>query len=73
MGGGKVTPISLFDDTTYSNQSDTDDDEEEDDPLRGAAESSVYLGNSSRITHCKLTLVSGVQVHYSHAVIAVHE
>lgn len=46
VGGGKVTPISLFDDTGYSNQSETDEEEEDDDPekARGAAESSVYLG-----------------------------
>uniref|UniRef100_A0A3B4Z681 Eukaryotic translation initiation factor 2-alpha kinase 3 n=1 Tax=Stegastes partitus TaxID=144197 RepID=A0A3B4Z681_9TELE len=46
VGGGKVTPISLFDDTGYSNQSETDEEEEEDDPekARRAAESSVYLG-----------------------------
>lgn len=46
MGGGKVTPISLFDDTAYSNQSETDDEEDDADPekVRGAAESSVYLG-----------------------------
>ncbi|XP_040916825.1 eukaryotic translation initiation factor 2-alpha kinase 3 [Toxotes jaculatrix] len=46
VGGGKVTPISLFDDTAYSNQSETDEEDDEDDPekARGAAESSVYLG-----------------------------
>uniref|UniRef100_A0A3Q0T1G9 non-specific serine/threonine protein kinase n=1 Tax=Amphilophus citrinellus TaxID=61819 RepID=A0A3Q0T1G9_AMPCI len=44
VGGGKVTPISLFDDTAYSSQSETDEDEEEGDPAQGAAESSVYLG-----------------------------
>uniref|UniRef100_A0A7N6BKP9 Eukaryotic translation initiation factor 2-alpha kinase 3 n=1 Tax=Anabas testudineus TaxID=64144 RepID=A0A7N6BKP9_ANATE len=46
VGGGKVTPISLFDDTAYSNQSETDEEEEDADPekARGAAESSVYLG-----------------------------
>lgn len=46
MGGGKVTPISLFDDTTYSNQAETDD--EDDVKARGAAESSVYLGTVIR-------------------------
>lgn len=47
MGGGKVTPISLFDDTTYSSQSKTEEDEEDEDPekARESAESSVYLGN----------------------------
>ncbi|KAM7376352.1 hypothetical protein PAMP_006093 [Pampus punctatissimus] len=46
VGGGKVTPISLFDDTTYSNQSETDEEDDEDgsEKARGAAESSVYLG-----------------------------
>ncbi|XP_028994933.1 eukaryotic translation initiation factor 2-alpha kinase 3 [Betta splendens] len=45
VGGGKVTPISLFDDTTYSNQAETDDEEDDGDvKARGAAESSVYLG-----------------------------
>uniref|UniRef100_A0A3B4TBS9 Eukaryotic translation initiation factor 2-alpha kinase 3 n=2 Tax=Seriola dumerili TaxID=41447 RepID=A0A3B4TBS9_SERDU len=46
VGGGKVTPISLFDDTAYSNQSETDEEEDNDDPekARGTAESSVYLG-----------------------------
>uniref|UniRef100_A0AAQ5YTI7 Eukaryotic translation initiation factor 2-alpha kinase 3 n=1 Tax=Amphiprion ocellaris TaxID=80972 RepID=A0AAQ5YTI7_AMPOC len=47
VGGGKVTPISLFDDTGYSNQSETDEEDDDEDPekaLRRAAESSVYLG-----------------------------
>ncbi|XP_006786007.1 eukaryotic translation initiation factor 2-alpha kinase 3 isoform X1 [Neolamprologus brichardi] len=46
VGGGKVTPISLFDDTTYSSQSETEEDEEDEDPekARESAESSVYLG-----------------------------
>uniref|UniRef100_A0A7N9AW68 Eukaryotic translation initiation factor 2-alpha kinase 3 n=1 Tax=Mastacembelus armatus TaxID=205130 RepID=A0A7N9AW68_9TELE len=46
VGGGKVTPISLFDDTAYSNQSETDEDDDDDDTEKaaGAAESSVYLG-----------------------------
>ncbi|XP_060918747.1 eukaryotic translation initiation factor 2-alpha kinase 3 [Labrus mixtus] len=47
VGGGKVTPITLFDDNAYSNQSETDDEDgDKDDPkkARGAAESSVYLG-----------------------------
>ncbi|CAJ1074640.1 eukaryotic translation initiation factor 2-alpha kinase 3 [Xyrichtys novacula] len=47
VGGGKVTPITLFDDNAYSNQSETDEEDvDEDDPkkARGAAESSVYLG-----------------------------
>ncbi|XP_017290750.1 eukaryotic translation initiation factor 2-alpha kinase 3 isoform X2 [Kryptolebias marmoratus] len=45
VGGGKVTPISLFDDTAYSNQPEADE-EKDDDPgkAQGAAESSVYLG-----------------------------
>uniref|UniRef100_A0A8C5IAA3 Eukaryotic translation initiation factor 2-alpha kinase 3 n=1 Tax=Gouania willdenowi TaxID=441366 RepID=A0A8C5IAA3_GOUWI len=43
VGGGKVTPISLFDD---SNQSASDDEDGEDDSkgARQTAESSVYLG-----------------------------
>ncbi|XP_041828636.1 eukaryotic translation initiation factor 2-alpha kinase 3 [Melanotaenia boesemani] len=45
VGGGKVTPISLFDDTTYSSQSEAEEEEEEDsEKARGAPESSVYLG-----------------------------
>ncbi|CAB1439078.1 unnamed protein product [Pleuronectes platessa] len=47
VGGGKVSPINLFDDTAYSSQSEIDEDDDEDDPgkaTRGAAESSVYLG-----------------------------
>ncbi|KAG7510854.1 eukaryotic translation initiation factor 2-alpha kinase 3 [Solea senegalensis] len=46
VGGGKVTPISLFDDTGYTNQSEADEEEDDSDPekIRGAAESSVYLG-----------------------------
>uniref|UniRef100_A0A3Q3EDB2 Eukaryotic translation initiation factor 2-alpha kinase 3 n=1 Tax=Labrus bergylta TaxID=56723 RepID=A0A3Q3EDB2_9LABR len=51
VGGGKVTPITLFDDNAYSNQSETDDEDgDKDDPkkARGAAESSVYLG---KLTH----------------------
>ncbi|XP_013872530.1 eukaryotic translation initiation factor 2-alpha kinase 3 [Austrofundulus limnaeus] len=45
VGGGKVTPISLFDDTAYNNQPEADE-EKDDDPgkARSAAESSVYLG-----------------------------
>uniref|UniRef100_A0A3Q3XLX9 Eukaryotic translation initiation factor 2-alpha kinase 3 n=1 Tax=Mola mola TaxID=94237 RepID=A0A3Q3XLX9_MOLML len=46
VGGGKVTPITLFDDNAYSNQSESDEEEDDDNPkkTRGAAESSVYLG-----------------------------
>lgn len=46
VGGGKVTPISLFDDTTYTSQSDTEAQEDDDimEEARGATESSVYLG-----------------------------
>ncbi|XP_036981398.1 eukaryotic translation initiation factor 2-alpha kinase 3 [Acanthopagrus latus] len=46
VGGGKVTPIALFDDNAYSSQVDPEEEEEEEDPTktRGAAESSVYLG-----------------------------
>ncbi|XP_070836010.1 eukaryotic translation initiation factor 2-alpha kinase 3 isoform X2 [Chaetodon trifascialis] len=46
VGGGKVTPIALFDDNAYSNQSETEEEDDDDEPTkaRGAAESSVYLG-----------------------------
>lgn len=46
VGGGKVTPIALFDDNAYSNQSETDDEDDDEEPKRDdeAAESSVYLG-----------------------------
>ncbi|XP_048084253.1 eukaryotic translation initiation factor 2-alpha kinase 3 [Alosa alosa] len=47
VGGGKVTPISLFDDTAYTTQSDEERQEEDDDIMekaREATESSVYLG-----------------------------
>lgn len=46
MGGGKVTPITLFDDNGYSNQSETDEEDEGDDvnKNRRSSESSVYLG-----------------------------
>lgn len=47
VGGGKVTPISLFDDTTYTANSDTETQDDDDimEEARGATESSVYLGN----------------------------
>uniref|UniRef100_A0AAY4ERQ5 non-specific serine/threonine protein kinase n=1 Tax=Denticeps clupeoides TaxID=299321 RepID=A0AAY4ERQ5_9TELE len=46
VGGGKVTPLSLFDDTSYSPDKDGAGDEEEDimEEARGAMENSVYLG-----------------------------
>lgn len=46
MGGGKVTPIALFDDNVYSNQAEKDEEDEDEDLNKsgGAAESSVYLG-----------------------------
>ncbi|XP_057197657.1 eukaryotic translation initiation factor 2-alpha kinase 3 isoform X2 [Triplophysa rosa] len=46
VGGGKVTPISLFDDTTYTANSDTETQDDDDimEEARGATESSVYLG-----------------------------
>lgn len=46
VGGGKVTPISLFDDTTYRSQTETEEEEDDDNPdkAREASESSVYLG-----------------------------
>ncbi|XP_061700737.1 eukaryotic translation initiation factor 2-alpha kinase 3 isoform X2 [Syngnathoides biaculeatus] len=46
-GGGKVTPISLFDDTAYSDQSETDEEDDDDDASdksKDASASSVYLG-----------------------------
>lgn len=43
VGGGKVTPISLFDDTSYSRHSEADVDDDEDGNSRDA-DSSVYLG-----------------------------
>ncbi|KAJ8281468.1 hypothetical protein GJAV_G00068040 [Gymnothorax javanicus] len=44
--GGKVTPISLFDDTSYSSHPDSGSEDEEEmvEEARGATESSVYLG-----------------------------
>ncbi|KAK1791557.1 hypothetical protein P4O66_013557, partial [Electrophorus voltai] len=47
VGGGKVTPISLFDDTTYTTQPEREPQEEDEEFMeeaRGATESSVYLG-----------------------------
>ncbi|KAG9275196.1 eukaryotic translation initiation factor 2-alpha kinase 3 [Astyanax mexicanus] len=47
VGGGKVTPISLFDDTTYTAHPEREPQEEDDDLMeeaREATESSVYLG-----------------------------
>jgi len=78
VGGGKVTPISLFDDTAYSSQSETDEQEEEDaEKDRGAAESSVYLGkflqthflnalHYFRATSCPDTSVYEVHVNVAH-------
>lgn len=43
-----MTPISLFDDTSYTVQPDSEIREEDDDLVeeaRGATESSIYLGN----------------------------
>ncbi|KAG9343997.1 hypothetical protein JZ751_012473 [Albula glossodonta] len=44
--GGKVTPISLFDDTSYTTRTDSTPEDEEEimEEARGATESSVYLG-----------------------------
>ncbi|TNM96092.1 hypothetical protein fugu_017175, partial [Takifugu bimaculatus] len=46
VGGGKVTPITLFDDNGYNNLSETDEEDEGDDvnKNRRSSESSVYLG-----------------------------
>lgn len=48
VGGGKVTPISLFDDTSYNSHTETEAKEDDDimEEARGATESSVYLGNT---------------------------
>uniref|UniRef100_A0A8C6S852 Eukaryotic translation initiation factor 2-alpha kinase 3 n=1 Tax=Neogobius melanostomus TaxID=47308 RepID=A0A8C6S852_9GOBI len=43
VGGGKVTPINLFDDTSYSRRTENEEDEDEDGNSEDA-ESSVYLG-----------------------------
>ncbi|KAM9787626.1 eukaryotic translation initiation factor 2-alpha kinase 3 [Syngnathus typhle] len=62
VGGGKVTPISLFDDTAYSNHSETDeeDDDDDDNPdaAKDASASSVYLG----MFHGQLYLQSSVRI-----------
>nr|XP_023651420.1 eukaryotic translation initiation factor 2-alpha kinase 3 isoform X1 [Paramormyrops kingsleyae] len=45
--GGRVIPISLFDDTSYTSRPDTTGEEDEEEIVeeaRGATESSVYLG-----------------------------
>lgn len=65
MGGGKVTPITLFDDNAYSNQSETDEEEDDDDSKKtgGAAESSVYLGKRIHMqssSHGMLVFISNV-------------
>ncbi|XP_033967061.1 eukaryotic translation initiation factor 2-alpha kinase 3 [Pseudochaenichthys georgianus] len=45
VGGGKVTPIALFDDNAYNSQSEMDEDQDEETKrARGEEESSVYLG-----------------------------
>ena len=64
VGGGKVTPISLFDDTTYSSQSDVEEEDDDDimEKARGATQSSVYLGNTHTHTHCGSSLN---KVYYS--------
>lgn len=69
MGGGKVTPITLFDDNAYSNQSETDEEDDDDDlkKTRGAVESSVYLGkriHMQRSSYCMLEFISNVSLHY---------
>lgn len=43
VGGGKVTPISLFDDTSYSSRTEAEEEDDED-GNKEDAESSVYLG-----------------------------
>ncbi|KAK5886653.1 hypothetical protein CesoFtcFv8_017667 [Champsocephalus esox] len=45
VGGGKVTPIALFDDNAYNSQSEMDEDQDEETKrARGEEESNVYLG-----------------------------
>lgn len=46
VGGGKVTPITLFDDNAYSKSDNEEEDVDNEEPkrARGADESSVYLG-----------------------------
>ncbi|XP_068195565.1 eukaryotic translation initiation factor 2-alpha kinase 3 [Antennarius striatus] len=46
VGGGKVTPIPLFDDNAYRDQAENDEEEDSDTSrkTRGAADSSIYLG-----------------------------
>ncbi|KAF3845133.1 hypothetical protein F7725_008296 [Dissostichus mawsoni] len=59
VGGGKVTPIALFDDNAYSSQSEMDEDEDEETKrARGDEESSVYLGMYQR----QLYLQSSVRI-----------
>ncbi|XP_016350259.1 eukaryotic translation initiation factor 2-alpha kinase 3-like [Sinocyclocheilus anshuiensis] len=48
VGGGKVTPISLFDDNSYNSHTETEAQEDDDimEEARGATESSVYLARA---------------------------
>lgn len=49
VGGGKVTPIALFDDNGYSDQSEADEEDEDDDAGGNgrSSESSFYLGEEA--------------------------
>lgn len=59
--GGKVIPISLFDDTSYASNDEVLEDEEDIvEAARGATENSVYLGEcllSSDSTNWHLDLI----------------
>lgn len=52
-----MTPISLFDDTSYNSHTETEAREDDDDIMeeaREATESSVYLGNTLDICFIRM-------------------
>lgn len=63
VGGGKVTPISLFDDTSYNSHTETEAQDDDDimEEARGATESSVYLGNM-HLTFVLQAFTSGIEI-----------
>lgn len=63
MGGGKVTPITLFDDNGYSNQSETDEEDEGDNGNKNgrSSESSVYLGKGRSWQRCFSWIFEGIR------------
>lgn len=66
MGGGKVTPIALFDDNPYSSQPKGEEEDDEDaDPtvVGGAAQSSVYLGRTVK-TDTRPLLYFNITLHH---------